>query len=288
MVTRVEKLVGVRLFTRSTRRIELTPAGREFVAVSERVLNDLRIALGGLREVAAEQRGQVIVSALPIAVHQTLPRLVRTFCEHRPLVDVQIRAGYSSAVIGDVVGGLADFGIVSGDVVSSTVERVNLRRESVYVILPRDHPLAETSAPVRLAQLRDVPLVSPPRDSHTRLLIDGAAAAGGIHLRHAVLVPGFPEIIEYVRAGVGVGFVPAGALPQPIPEELGVRLLTAPALSIPISMIRLVGRHMSPAAEAFWELVLNHLKWQQRGQMTRTLQAGVGPSRKTRSHVIRP
>ena len=47
MVTRIEKLVGVRLFTRSTRRIELTPAGREFVAVSERVLNDLRIALAG-------------------------------------------------------------------------------------------------------------------------------------------------------------------------------------------------------------------------------------------------
>jgi len=39
MVTRIEKLVGVRLFNRSTRRIDLTPAGREFVAVSERVLN---------------------------------------------------------------------------------------------------------------------------------------------------------------------------------------------------------------------------------------------------------
>lgn len=103
-VTRIEKLVGVRLFTRTTRRIELTPAGRELVAVSERVLNDLRIALGGLRDVAGEQREQVIVSSLPMVVHQTLPRLVRAFREQRPLVDVQIRAGYSSAVIADVVG----------------------------------------------------------------------------------------------------------------------------------------------------------------------------------------
>ena len=90
----------------------------------------------------------------------------------------------------------------------------------------------------------------PPRDSHTRLLIEGAAAAAGVHLRHAVIVPGFPEIVEYVRAGVGVGFVPAGALPQPLPTELGARLLSAPALSVSISMIRLLGRHMSPAAEA--------------------------------------
>jgi DNA-binding transcriptional LysR family regulator len=289
MVTRIEKLVGVRLFSRSTRRIELTPAGREFVAVSERVLNDLRIALAGLRDVAAEQRGQVIVSALPIVVHHMLPQLVRTFCEHRPLVDVQVRAGYSAAVIEDVVGGLADLGIVAGDVASSAIERVDLRRESLYVIVPRKHALGETSAPVRLAQLRDVPLVSPPRDSQTRLQIEGAAVAAGIHLRHAVLVPGFPEIIEYVRAGVGIGFVPAGALQQPPPDEVVARLLSGPALSIVISMIRLVGRHMSPAAEAFWGLVLKHLKSERRASATRPQNASDAHSRKaTRPRALRP
>jgi DNA-binding transcriptional LysR family regulator len=287
MVTRIEKLVGVRLFMRSTRRIELTPAGREFVAVSERVLNDLRIALGGLREVAAEQRGQVIVSALPIVVHHLLPQAVRTFSEQRPLVDVQIRAGYSAAVIEDVVGGLADFGIVAGDVVSTAVERVDLRRESLYIIVPRGHALGGTSAPVRLAQLRDVPLVSPPRDSQTRLQIEGAAAAAGIHLRHAVLVPGFPEIIEYVRAGVGIGFVPSGALPQPLPDEVIARLLSAPALSIVISMIRLAGRHMSPAAEAFWGLMLEHLKSEPRASATRRQKTSGARSRKaTRPHAL--
>ena len=281
MVTRIEKLLGVRLFTRSTRRIELTPAGREFVAVSERVLNDLRIALGSLREVASEQRGHVIVSSLPIVVHQTLPRLVRTFREQRPLVDVQIRAGYSSAVIDDVVGGLADFGVVSGDLVSSTLERVDLRRESLFVVCPQNHPLAETTAPVRLSQLRDVSLVSPPQESYTRLLVEGAAAAAGVHLQHAVLVPGFPELIEYVRAGVGVGYVPSGALPQPLPDDVVARLLTAPALSIKISMVRLVGRHMSPAAEAFWGLVFKHLKSEQRVVSTRSAETRGARSRKS-------
>jgi hypothetical protein len=100
-------------------------------------------------------------------------------------------------------------------------------------------------------------------------------------------VPGFPEIIEYVRAGVGVGFVPAGALPEPLPEEVVARLLTAPALSIAISMIRLVGRHMSPAAEAFWGLVLKDLKSQQRGTMTRSLDARAARSRKTGRPIVR-
>lgn len=281
-VTRIEKLVGVRLFVRSTRRVELTPAGREFVDVSERVLNDLQIAVRGLGEVANEQRGQVIVSSLPIVVYQTLPSLVRAFRERRPNVGIQLRAGYSSAVMADVVGGLADFGIISGEVAPANIERVDLRRESLYVLFPPGHPLAEPNVPIRLSQLRDLPLISPPRDSQTRLLVEGAAAAAGLTLRHAVVVPGFPEIVEYARAGVGAGIVPAGALPEPLPADLRARLLSSPALSIQVSMIRLVGRHLSPAAESFWSLVLQHFHSEQRGGATRVSSISSSRARKVK------
>jgi len=261
-ITRIEKMVGVRLFVRSTRRIELTPAGREFVAVSERVLNDLQIALGGLRDIANEQRGQVIVSSFPVVVQQTLPTLVRTFRERRPQVDVQLRGGCNSQVIEDVVGGVADFGITYGDSIPDSLERVDLRRESLHVVIPKDHRLAEETSPLRLAQLRDVTLISPPRDSYTRKLVEGAAASAGFTLRHAVLVPGFPEVFAYVRAGVGVGILPTGAMPSPVPQDVRARLLAAPALSVPVTLIRLAGRHMSPTASSFWSLVLDGLKSQ--------------------------
>jgi DNA-binding transcriptional LysR family regulator len=286
-VTRIEKLVGVRLFVRSTRRVELTPAGREFVDVSERVLNDLQIAVRGLGDVATEQRGQVIVSSLPIVVYRTLPSLVRAFRDRRPNVAIQLRAAYSLAVIEDVTSGLADFGIISGEVAPPNIERVDLRRESLYVLFPPGHPLAEPNAPIRLSQLGDLPLVSPPRDSRTRVLVEGAAAAAGLTLRHAVVVPGFPEIVEYARAGVGPGIVPAGALPEPLPEGLRARLLSSPALSIQVSMIRLIGRHLSPAAEGFWSLVLQHFHSQQRWGPTRitNIASSRGRNVKGRSYV---
>ena len=267
-ITRIEKVVDVRLFARSTRRIELTPAGREFLAVSERVLNDLQIALGGLRDIATEQRGQVIVSSFPIVVQQMLPALVRMFRERRPQVDIQLRGGGNSQVLEDVAGGVADFAITYGDSIPDSLERVDLRRESLQVAIPKDHRLAGDAAPIRLAQLHDVPLVSPPRDSYTRKLVEGAAAAAGFTLRHAVLVPGFHEVFAYVRAGVGVAILPSGAMPAPLPLDVRTRLLSAPALSVSVTLIRLAGRHMSPAASSFWSLVLEHLKSQ---------QGGVGP-----------
>ena len=264
-ITKIEKLVDVRLFVRSTRRIEITPAGREFVAVSERILNDLRITLGGLSDIATEQRGQVIVSSFPTVVQQTLPRLIRTFREQRPQVDVQLRGGCNSQVIEEVVGGVADFGITYGDSIPDSLERVEVRRESLQVVLPKDHRLAEDAAPIRLAQLRDLALISPSRDSYSRMLVDGAAAAAGVTLRHAVLVPGFPEVLAYACAGVGIGILPSGSLPSPLPSVVRARLLSAPALSVSLTLIRLAGRHMSPAAFSFWSLMLDHFTSQRHG-----------------------
>src|SRR6478672_13626943 len=44
-IKQIEDVLGVRLFDRSTRRVEITAAGKEFVAVAERMLNDLRISV---------------------------------------------------------------------------------------------------------------------------------------------------------------------------------------------------------------------------------------------------
>jgi hypothetical protein len=69
-IKRVEDVLGVRLFDRTTRRVEITTAGKEFVSVAERMLNDLRISVRSVRKNRATTR-QIIISAscrLPISV----------------------------------------------------------------------------------------------------------------------------------------------------------------------------------------------------------------------------
>jgi DNA-binding transcriptional LysR family regulator len=64
-IKRIEDVLGVSLFERTTRRVQLTPAGREFVAVAERVLNDLRISVRSMRDFADQQRRQVCAQVPP-------------------------------------------------------------------------------------------------------------------------------------------------------------------------------------------------------------------------------
>lgn len=88
-VQRVEAAIGVELFRRSTRKVEITPAGQEFVALANRILADLRISFEGMREIADEQRGQVIISAVMSVAYTHLPTVVASYRESRPRIEIR-------------------------------------------------------------------------------------------------------------------------------------------------------------------------------------------------------
>ena len=210
---RLEKRLGVTLFARSTRHVEITPAGREFVAVAERVLHDLQITVRSMRDIGTEQRGQVIVSTYSAFAYQVLPPILQEYRESRPQIDVRLREGRQPDILEDVRSGVADFGVGFIDGLPAGISSTMLRREPLLVVLPLKHRLAtQRSDKLRLADIASERLVSLPVDSFTRRLIDGAAAAAGLHIRHALVVTRFESVVHYVRACAGVGIVPAGAL----------------------------------------------------------------------------
>src|SRR5215831_9405213 len=97
-IKRVEDVLGVRLFERTTRRVEVTGAGREFIAVAERMLNDLAISVRSMREIGEAARGQVIISSIMSVASGVLPRIVAGFRKMRPGVELSVREGVHGTV----------------------------------------------------------------------------------------------------------------------------------------------------------------------------------------------
>src|ERR1051325_2537544 len=83
-VQRLETALGGRLFDRTTRRVQVTAAGREFAAVAERMLADLGITVQSVREVAEERRGLVVLSSVMSVAGAFLPRLIAAYRADRP------------------------------------------------------------------------------------------------------------------------------------------------------------------------------------------------------------
>ena len=109
-IKRVEDVLGVRLFDRSTRHVAITAAGKEFAAVAERMLNDLRISVGSMREISAEQRGRIIVSSIMSVANGLFPAIVAKYRASRPGIEIVLREGVHGTVLEDVRSGTADLG----------------------------------------------------------------------------------------------------------------------------------------------------------------------------------
>jgi DNA-binding transcriptional LysR family regulator len=244
-IKRIEDVLGMSLFERTTRRVQLTPAGREFIAVAERVLNDLRISVRGMRELADQQRGQVILASI-IASNQ-LPRIVAEYHIAKPAIELHVREGVHGAVLDDVRSGIADLGITYTDELPDTVAMVPLGREVLHAVLPRQHRLASLRR-VTLKQIAREPLVSLPTDSRTRRLIDAAASRQGITLQRAVTANQVATVMSLVRAGLGVAVLPAGAITGFHTEGLGTLPIAGPTLSLNLGLVTLKEREPTPAA----------------------------------------
>src|SRR6201981_1903400 len=174
-VKHLEDTLGVKLFDRSTRSVQIPVAGKEVPAVAARMLNDLKITVASMRELADQRRGQIIVSSIMSVANGKLPRMVAAYRLNYPGIELYIRDGVHGTVIEDVRSGAADFGITYLDELPAPFVSVPLGREEFTVVLPRTHPLAAKSN-LALVDLRGLPLVSLPGDSRTRRLIDSTAA----------------------------------------------------------------------------------------------------------------
>lgn len=249
-VQRVEQALGLEIFRRTTRRLEITPAGQEFIALASRMLNDLRISYENMREVSDEQRGQVIVSAVMSTAYVQLPSIVARYRASRPRVEIQLREGVHGTVLDDVRSGVSDLGVTYVDEVPAELKSIPLSVEAFHVVLPRAHPLAAQDG-VTLGELTGLPMVSLPRESQTRRLIDGLASAAGLTLQHAVTVNQFATLMQCVQAGVGIAIVPGGAIPSASSAGLVARPMTQPAVTRALGAVMLKDRGLTPSAQGF-------------------------------------
>lgn len=264
---RVERALGVELFRRSTRKVDLTPAGQEFIALANRILADLRLSYANMRDIADEQRGRIIVSAVISVACTRLPELVAGYRSAHPDVEIQLREGVHGAVLDDVRAGVADFGITYLDEAPAEFICSRLCRETFYVVMPRDHALAARKS-LGLSHLAGVPLVSLPLGSQTRRSLDGCASLQGTSLKHAVTVTQFATAMRCVQAGVGLCVVPGGAIATAASADLVSRPLTTPRLRRTLGAAMLRDRSLTPNARGLLSRIEAH--WTQTGTSVRT------------------
>jgi DNA-binding transcriptional LysR family regulator len=238
-IKRLEEALGVRLFDRDTRSVELTRVARELMPAFERTLQDLDAALGSARDIASQVRGVVRLAALPSVAAGTLPDAIRSFRDQRPNVMFDLKDVIASQVLALVRSEEVDFGVMGGAVGALDVETVFESEDRLHVVHPKGHAIARAKR-VTPETLAEFPLVLMHPDTSVRAIVDA------IYMMTAVAM---------VRAGLGLTILPGSAREIRAEPGLRSRLIDDPGFSRPVSIIKRAGRTLPPLSQSF----LDHL-----------------------------
>jgi DNA-binding transcriptional LysR family regulator len=207
-ISSLEHELGAPLFLRSTRQVELTPAGRVLLVEARRALSATDAAKDAVAAVQGLLRGSLAIGSLQCLHVVHLPAVLGRFLAEYPGLEIRLRQGGSAELIEQVRAGRLDVAFVSrparcpDDVVVGP-----LASEPLVLACAPDHPLA-ARVEVGLAELRGEQFVDFLPDWGTRDLVDSALAAAGVDRHVSLEVTDVHSLLDMVTFGLGVALVP--------------------------------------------------------------------------------
>ena len=234
----LERELGVVLVNRTTRRVELTEAGRRFAAHAHAVLGSVDRASTDMALVASGHAGRVSAGFIGTATYDLLPLAAREVRGELPQVRLELHGELlSPALLDGLVDGTYDLVVLRPDGVRRPeVDVRTLRTERLVAVLPDRHPLARRPR-IDLAQLAEEPFVmhfSGHRSSmHEQVL--AACAAAGFRPTSIMEVGETATLVVFVAAGLGVALVPEPVRSLDLDGVAYVALTDAPTVDLALA-----------------------------------------------------
>jgi DNA-binding transcriptional LysR family regulator len=251
----LEEDLGVQLFDRIGRRVELTNAGQMMAGYTDRILSlasEARTVVGN-----GEPSGVLTIGASETLLTHRLPSVIRRFQKMHPQVEISvIAAGNCEFHAGQFkLDSLTEIAFVldqqhkSGNLIVET-----LSAEDVLVLVSPGHQLASVNR-LNADMLKDEQVLLTERNCGYRVLFERAVLEAGSVLNKTLALPSVEAIKRCASAGMGVAVLPRIAVEEELAQHQLVPLSwPKDTIRVYSQMIRHSEKWQSSAHMAFWEL----------------------------------
>lgn len=248
----LELEVGARLLDRSSKHVELTPAGAAFLEEARHILERVTRAASVAQAVAGGTRGYLQVGVTGSLVYREVPALVRQFQQAMPGIEVVLHEMATAEQLDKLVKGQLDAGFVNASAVPPQLQSLALADDDFVVCLPADHASARRRS-IDLRDLAEERFVMFARDvapaNHDNVIAIFSRA--GIHPRTVHAARQWLTIVAMVAHGMGISLVPRSLAQSGVSGVRFVDFQGAPAKA-PASLVWNPG-HASAALAGFIE-----------------------------------
>lgn len=259
----LEKIFGLRLFDRTTRELVPTSAGLQAIASAEQILAATSSLTNQMHNLSGATTGKLAMAVSAGFASTFLPPILGRFRDAHPGIDVVLYDVPAHALVDRLLTTDAEFALggVQGHIPDVTIERV-LRGRICAIGLAREFSARRQTSWDDLASL---PTITMRRENLVRATIDAALAKSERRFDPTIEVSLFNTALSMTAAGVGVTVLPDYVLSRQQFPTLVAKPLVAPAIEWQVSLMRKIGRSLSPAATRFVALVKAQL-----GRMSRS------------------
>lgn len=248
----LEHELGVQLFTRTSRRVELTEAGEAFLPAARASLESAERAAADASASIGQVRGTLRVGIIPTVTALDVPAALGAFHRTHPGVRVVLRSGGSDGFIEAIAAGQLDIALLgmAEKTVPARVRTVELSRERLVAVVGSGHRLAERHR-LRLADLTDETFADFPEGTPGRAQSDLAFKAAGLRREIAFESMSTDFTVGMIRQGLAIALLPPTFVP-PGPDLRTIKVDDGPTR---IEYLAWSDFHPSPAARAFLDLL---------------------------------
>jgi DNA-binding transcriptional LysR family regulator len=207
-VRQLERELGVNLFDRSGRSVQLTEVGAAVLPYACSALDAVEGARLAVDQLTGFVRGQVTVGMVSGCALPVLAELLAGFHGRYPNLSIELVEAGSDQLVEGVLDGHLDLALVgSAGRATLGIESVVVVDEALVAAVSGDHPLAARRT-VAIDGLRDQPLICLPRGTGVRAALDVACAAAGFEPRIVFEASALPMVVQLARLGLGMAIVP--------------------------------------------------------------------------------
>lgn len=170
-IMKLEEALGVQLFIRSGKRLELTAAGRMTYKYALELRQKQKKFYQELKKYASSTKRSITLGASLTTLQASLPDLISLFMEIDANLDIKTITGKTHEIVTAVKEQQADLGLVASLVDEPGMVCIPLFDDHLKLVIPREHPLAQ-EAPLSINALHRLPMILFSKGTWYRILVD--------------------------------------------------------------------------------------------------------------------
>ena len=207
-IQQMESLYGVKLFDRSTRRVELSEFGRLILPHVKRMVKLKNEALSAVSQQLMHKHYDLSIGFYPAAARYNFVDRIKSFQSMNPDISIRFRELLPDALMESMEMGEFDFAILE-EMDSKTdrrYDRLCLNKDNLAAVLPISHPLASYSE-VLLTQLAREQFMMMPEHTFVHTLATAACKDRGFSPNATYTSYNISNLLDIVAQGNGISLL---------------------------------------------------------------------------------